>query len=332
MNEISFVLTDNNITCNYAGETHIVKRSDPLADKLIAALRENRLKDIPSLVSAAKRLEKYSHGNFVVKNGVVHVNGVAAPQVLSDKIMRFSDEGLPYQPLVKFAEKLQANPSFRAVNELYSFIEKNDITLTADGSMILYKKVKEDFTDVHTGKFDNTPGQVLEMPRNQVDEDSNSHCSHGFHCGSFRYCHEFYSSSGNMLEVKVNPADVVSVPNDLNEKVRVCKYEVVGVVNAELSTPIRYMDEEERKATESDDQDNSPLPTCGDCERIILLCSCDDEKEMDECPHCGETDCYGDCDDCEGCGEGPKHCYCEDVEVEEETKDDPYPYHDELDE
>src|ERR1700722_4185542 len=115
--QVSYNITDHNVVVNYAGETHIVKRADKLAEKLIVALKEGRFHLIPDLVSASKRIEKFSKGNFIVKNGRVQINGVDAPKVLSDKIIRFSDEGLPFQPLLKFAENLQANPSFRAVNE-----------------------------------------------------------------------------------------------------------------------------------------------------------------------------------------------------------------------
>src|SRR5271169_5971239 len=114
--KVAYIITDNNVTVNYEGETHIVKRSDALADRLIKAVKEGKLQEIPSLVSAAKRIETFSKGAFLVKDGRVEINGVPSPQVLSDKIVRFSDDGLPFQPLLKFAENLQKNPSYRSVN------------------------------------------------------------------------------------------------------------------------------------------------------------------------------------------------------------------------
>lgn len=112
---VNWTITDNNVSVNYDGQTHIVPRADALADRLIKAVKENKLGEIPALVDAAKRIEVYSKGNFVVKDGRVVVNGVPAPEVLSNKIIRFSNEGLPFQPLLRFAENLQANPSYRAV-------------------------------------------------------------------------------------------------------------------------------------------------------------------------------------------------------------------------
>src|ERR1700677_2718867 len=93
--KIAYVITDHNITVNYDGQTHIISRTDSLADKLILALRERREQDIPNLVSAAKRIEKFGQGNFTIKDGKIFVNGQEAPTVLSNKIVRFSNEGLP---------------------------------------------------------------------------------------------------------------------------------------------------------------------------------------------------------------------------------------------
>ena len=305
---IPWTITEQNVVVSFDGQTHIVKRSEALADRLIEAVKAGRIDEIPTLVSKAKQVEVYSDGTFTVRDGRVLVNGVPAPEVLSNKILRFSDEGLPYEPLVRFAEKLQQNPSYRSVNELFRFLEKNDMPLFSDGSFLAYKAVREDFKDVHSGKFDNSPGMVHEMPRNQVDEDCAQHCSHGFHVGNWRYCHEFHPG-GHMLEVKVNPADVVSVPNDLDEKIRVCKYEVIGVVNAELSSPIRYMDNEE------------PLPSPS----LNVQHMPDDTESEDCCVECGEElNCCGECDSCDedtcfDCGE--HDCVCVDV----------YPWRDELD-
>lgn len=301
--KVSYIITDNNVTVNYDGETHIVKRSDGLADRLIRAVKENRLNEIPALVSTAKRIEVLSKGAFVVRAGRVQVNGVDAPQVLSDKIVRFSNDGLPFKPLLKFAEKLQANPSFRAVNELFSFLEKNDHPLTETGNFLAYKRVRSDFKDIHSGTFDNSVGNTCEVPRNMVDEDCNRTCSNGLHVASWHYAHTQFASSNPetdvMLEVEINPADVVAVPVDYqNSKMRVCKYKVLGVVTTpyEPSEALRVLD------TENYPEDDVCCVECGDTE-------CFGECLDDCCDLCFETDCYGECAD----------------------KKDEYPYDDELD-
>ncbi len=298
MNKVSCAITDSNITVNFNNQTHIVSRTDALAETLLKALREGRNDEIPELVSAAKRVVKYGKGDFTVDNGCILVNGQPVHESLSRKILKFQAEGLPHKPLVRFAENLQKNPSYRAVTELFTFLDKNEHPITEDGNFIAYKRVRSDFKDIHSGTFDNSVGKVLEMPRNQVNEDSTQTCSHGLHVANWHYAHTQFASSNPstdvMLEVEVNPADVVSIPVDYNNaKMRVCRYTVLGVVDKEHS---------------SDDY----LRTTSETSEPLYV----DEEDDD----------FGDC---LSCGvrltEDDGYDYCEDCEVEDE-----YPYEDEI--
>jgi len=320
-NKVNWLITDHNITVNYDGQTHIVPRTDGLATRLITAIKAQDWKKIPDLVSAAKRIEKFSKGTFQVRDGQIFVNGVQAPSALGQKIMRFSNDGLPYQPLVKFAEKLQQNPSFRAVNELFTFLEKNDHPITETGNFIAYKRVKADFKDIHSGTFDNSPGQEPEVPRNQVDEDATRTCSNGLHVANWNYAHTQFASynpaTDIMLEVEVSPSDVVAVPVDYNNsKMRVCKYKVLNVIDKEHSSEVALrvtntqynIDDDLDGDDEEEDTDRGCCQECGDdldtcCTDDELCCGCD------SCDTCGERDCCGECDD---------------------EEDDDYPFEDEL--
>jgi hypothetical protein len=362
--KVNWVITDNNITVNYSGQTHIVSREDKLADQLIKALKENNLDQIPDLVSASKRIEKFGRGNFVVRDGEILVNGMVVPTALGKKILRFSEEGLPYQPLVKFAENLQNNPSYRAVNELFQFLEKNDHPITEGGCFIAYKRVRHDFKDIYTGTIDNSVGATPKMPRNLVNEDPNQTCSDGLHVANWDYAHTKYSSVANdvMLEVEVNPADVVAVPIDYDQsKMRVCGYRVLGVVDHEHSTEtsIRVVDQKKYDDFLGDDQRETMCVDCDEyrcCDRITGQCKdcfepdsekveekscescgdfidtccpsdklCCDCADSDACSNCGEEFCDGECEDgCEACGEPDCYGECEDED------DNNYPFDSEL--
>lgn len=288
-NKPNWLITDNNVTVNYEGQTHIVPRTDALADKLIQALKEKNYQAIPELVSVSKRVEKFSDGQFTVKDGTIFVKGVAVSPVLGNKIVKFSNEGLPYEPLVKFAENLQANPSYRAVQELFVFLEKNDHPLTDEGNFIAYKRVRSTFKDIHSNTMDNSPGKVVSMPRNQVNEDSSVTCSHGLHVANWDYAHNHFASHDGgdiMLEVEVNPKDVVSIPVDYdNAKIRVCEYKVLRVVDEENSsdTHLRYTSKPEwaRRSTRSTDMvEYNYCRDCGaECEEDYEVCvDCEDES------------------------------------------------------
>lgn len=309
---IPYMITDQNITVNFDGQTHIVPRTDALADRLIKAIKENNLEEIPNLVSAAKRIETFSNGNFTVRDGLILVNGVEAPAVLSNKIVKFSNEGLPFQPLVKFAERLQQNPSYRAVQELFTFLEKNDHPITESGNFIAYKRVRGTFKDIHSNTMDNSPGTLVQMPRNQVNEDSNQTCSYGLHVANWDYAHNHFASSDSetdvMLEVEVDPADVVAIPADYNNaKMRVCKYKVLGVVDSEHSseTQLRVT---VHPVDDTNEDDNHDCTICGG--------------------YCEEG--YDICTDCEVDHDNEDESSSEDEEESEDSDDDSYPWEDEL--
>jgi len=124
------------------------------------------------------------------------------------------------------------NPSHRAVQELYSFLEAGSMALTEDGYFLTYKKIRENWTDIHTGTFDNSIGATPNMPRNMVDEDSEKTCSNGLHVCSYDYLSHFgWSDNNRVVLCKVNPRDVVAIPKDYNNtKMRVCEYKVLQEV------------------------------------------------------------------------------------------------------
>src|SRR5271154_6233635 len=325
--KVNWFITDQNVTVNYKGQTHIVKRSEPLADKLILAIKEARFNDAPNLVSVAKAMEHHSKGNVVVRDGELLVKGVKVPAELAKKIQKFIDEGLPFEPLVRFAENLQGNPSYRSVNELFQFLEKNDHPFTENGNFIAYKKVRNDFKDVHSGTFDNTPGTTVEVARNQVDENSSRTCSNGLHVANYDYASNFYAG-GQMLEVEVNPADVVAIPADYNQsKMRVCKYKVLGVVDAEnTGSSLRVVDP---SYVPAEDEEVEPDDMCE---------YCDDSLECTDCCCCSEhCECHDEDENtCEECGEECESGYdlcinCElDATSENAPTDDHYPFEDEF--
>jgi hypothetical protein len=139
------------------------------------------------------------------------------------------EDGFDVAPLVEFMHNLMKNPSKRAVDELYGFLEKNSLPITPDGCFLAYKRVRGDYKDCYTGTMDNSVGKVVEMERNMVDDNRDNTCSTGLHFCSHSYLASF--GGERTVIVKVNPADVVSIPSDYNNaKGRACSYEVIGEI------------------------------------------------------------------------------------------------------
>lgn len=190
------------------------------------------------LVDPTLLITKHPSGLFGVKDGLVYIGTEALPDTLSDRIIRFAKEGLPFAPLLKFWENVKQNPNPRAKTDLYKFLEHNGHPITSDGCFIAYRAVRNDFKDKYTGTIDNSVGKVVTMDRSLVNPDPNQTCSHGLHVASYDYARNHYGQFGIqnsdiLLEVKVDPKFVVSVPVDYNmQKMRVCEY-IVMAVNAE---------------------------------------------------------------------------------------------------
>lgn len=160
---------------------------------------------------------------------------------LVERIISGAKSGDGIEHLIKFANKLSENPSYRAVNELYDFLEAADIKINPDGMVECFKRVRGDFMDVYSGTFDNSVGKTVQVPRNMVDEDSNNTCSYGLHVCSYSYLNSY--TGNKVIKVLVDPADFVAIPADyysyngdgqVKAKARVCKYQVVEDITHEI--------------------------------------------------------------------------------------------------
>lgn len=176
--EVNYLILPNSMVLNYEGKTVTLPKDDGRYVKALAAIKDNRLTDIPGLVE----IERSFNGSGIeLVDGVLHAEGTPIPTELNARIMDFKSQGLPYAPLLKFWENLKKNPSFNSRQMLFKFLENNGHPITKDGFFIAYRGVTEDFKDKHTGKFDNKPGSICEMARDLVDDNPNNTCSTGLH-------------------------------------------------------------------------------------------------------------------------------------------------------
>lgn len=205
-------------------------------DEIKEALKNGDWEAIPHLVHIAEQVEEAinqsSSTGVTIQDGEVLYNGTPIHNTLTDRIVSMSKEGFDIGHMVKFLDNLMQNPSYRAVTELYDFLEAGNIPITENGTFLTYKKIREDWKDIYTGTIDNSIGVTVSMPRNQVNEDSNQTCSTGLHVCSYDYLPHFGTSNGDRVVIcEIDPCDVVSIPSDYNNtKMRVCEYTVVGEV------------------------------------------------------------------------------------------------------
>lgn len=235
---VAYLLQGKNIILVVNGKSHTVSKDTHMNyDKIVNALKAKDWDALAELVEPAKAIVNFSKGHVKIENGVVFWKDAPFNNALSTRMIEMYQEGFPVDPMVRFMENLMANPSKRSVDQLYGFLEKNSLPITEDGHFLAYKKVRQDYYDIHSGKFDNSVGQVIEMDRNLVDDNPASYCSTGLHFCSESYLQSFGSADDPVMILKINPADVVSIPTDYNgAKGRCMKYKVIAEVRGDPKT------------------------------------------------------------------------------------------------
>lgn len=212
-----------------------LRSDEPDADELIRLVQPAQAIADAVAVAEADYLPK---GTVSVTKNSVSYNGETISGVLVDRILELLAEGFDIMPMVRFLENLYTNPADFARDELYLWLEGSNLPITEDGHFLAYKNVRGDFKSIHDGRTDNTPGKVVSMPREDVDPVRDRTCSRGLHFCSASYLPSFsHSYNGHTVLLKINPADVVSIPSDYNNaKGRAWKYEVLQVVEIDPQT------------------------------------------------------------------------------------------------
>lgn len=234
---IAYLQHANSVTVILKGDSYNISEAHPKYAKVIEALQTEGMTEskLLKIISTKNAINIYGKGRFkVVDNHLEDDKGHILHGSLVERILKLHADGKPVKFLCRFLDNLYKNPARHAIDELYLFLERNDLPITDDGCFVAYKGVDDDYYDKYSHTYKNTVGAVMEMPRQDVDDNRENTCSVGFHVGRFEYANEYAGTQGRLMICKVNPADVVSVPPDYDcSKLRTCRYEVIGEVTDE---------------------------------------------------------------------------------------------------
>jgi hypothetical protein len=194
--------------------TEIQKGETPLE----AALRIK--KDSKSKVKKEVRKIQYKRvGDFVLKEGKLYYKDELAEPFLYFQFLSALRESGNIDKVLKFLEKCEQCDSYFVRNELWKFMNTNEMTINNNGNIRAYKKVRSDYFDIHSHTVRYMPGDVPTMAKNKVDNNRENTCSYGLHFCSLDYLAHFGGYEGeHTMEVEVDPRDVVSIPVDYNNK------------------------------------------------------------------------------------------------------------------
>jgi hypothetical protein len=151
-----------------------------------------------------------------------------------------------------------------SVQDVLRFLEKGDLPVADDGSIIAYKiltrssynkdhKAAEGvYFDCHTQKIPQKVGSYVCVAEELVDRNRRNECSNGLHIARRGYLGSF---SGDVCVLtKIAPEDVVTVPHNDPNKVRVCGYHIIGLIP----------DDEFQKLKR-----NLPMTDSSECRRLL---------------------------------------------------------------
>ena len=245
----SFVLSGDNLVVMVNNHPYTVNNNHPNYHAIMNGIKDNiGVDDMMSLINESVLVpeRKFSDefDNVTFDGDNVYVDGQVLYHSIVDRIRQFHKENLPYKNLLKFINNLHSNPSFNSREQAYNFLEHSMMPITEDGCFLAYKSVDSNYMDHHTHKVCNKPGNTIEMDRSKVDDNPNNHCSSGFHVATLRYASGFGGSRSKLVIVKINPKDIVCVPNDYScEKCIICKYYVVSDYEEPLSKSSMYTED-----------------------------------------------------------------------------------------
>jgi len=236
---MNYNITGKSITIYIDDDARTYDRTSLIGNKLVKAIRGGcNNEDIGHILYAFKNEIENLHEDLEVgENDYIKFRDEKVPHELGLRMKEFVNDGAILKPLINFWNKLKENPDQRCITRLFECTQSHHFPLCVDGDFIAWKRVRgvldkpETFVDIHSGKFSNTPGKVVKVKRSEVDPNPEKTCSYGLHIANFNFCKSYYSN-GIMLEVKVSPLNVVCLPFYENyDKIRVCEYTVLKVVN-----------------------------------------------------------------------------------------------------
>lgn len=244
MSTLNFILRQDMASIFFQGEAPITIRTEhPNFERIVRVLQdaqakvEEKITELRSLVSLKSIIP--TDEKLVVRGGKLFYRGKPVPEGVSRQFLLAFREGGDTRAIARFIMRMFDNPNASSVEQLYEFINHNEMMITEDGCFLGYKSVRGDFKDKYTGTLSNQPGQIVSMSRSDCDDRRNVTCSHGLHIAALDYARNFGGQGSPIVICKIDPKDVVSVPNDYNnQKMRVCRYEVIGVFDKGTDKPI----------------------------------------------------------------------------------------------
>lgn len=249
---------------------HMTDSTNPNWDEILAKLAADD-DSVFSLfdpgTAAANKLMQLSD-RVTYDHGLIRFDDEVQDNALAEHLVRVIRAGDDPQPVVKFWENIAMNPAEHSRKALFTWLATHEFAIDEEGYILAYKSLHSatdaegndtyrsgnsghgfvNGVETKNGYLMQNVGDVVSMPRSEVDDNHNVDCSRGLHFGDWGYVETF--SGNTKVLVRIHPRDVVSIPTSDTRKARCCRYEVVEIVTAPKDAPIVFSVEASRKAAQ----------------------------------------------------------------------------------
>lgn len=240
---------DGKLSVTVHGRNFLITKDQIGYGDAVQAVKDRNFEALVAAADKKAAIADYSDGRIEIHGNNVTYLGRPIHNTLTQRLVQMLEQKLPFEPWLKFLENLMQNPSKRAIQEVYAWVERHGATITEDGCIQGHKKLnrvetdtrlpedqrkaidgepadKHIYIDVHSGTVRQWEGKVVSMPRNEVDDNWGTACSEGFHVGT----PDYHFGGDVAVVVHVNPAHFVAADVH-SKKFRCSEYTIVKIVD-----------------------------------------------------------------------------------------------------
>ena len=117
--QIPATYTPKGVSFILHGRPKNVMKDHPAYEDIIAALKENDVELLEDITNISSFVAKITNGDVQLSDDEVRYKGTKVPEYLAVRMLEHNKEGLPIEPLCRFAEKLMQNPALDVREDLY---------------------------------------------------------------------------------------------------------------------------------------------------------------------------------------------------------------------
>ncbi len=120
-----FLIQGSNVVVVIDNTPHTISKTHITYQKVVDAIKAGDWETVRDTINPKKVVLNYGAGNIAVQGEKLFWKGTEMHGAIVNRMIEMLQSGFPIEPLANFMQNMMENPSFRAVNELYGFLEKN---------------------------------------------------------------------------------------------------------------------------------------------------------------------------------------------------------------